>query len=289
MFQNKHQTVYTFCNRHVLSNLFHYACVKSFQQSHTSCKALLEVNLSTHGTLRYGFYLVSHSCTFCKFVDAFCLYECGIHIEADESAHTTVHVVTLEREVNLHLRRDVHQFFLHGLAVFRCATERELYACLAVACRVFDAHSARKTQNGVDVQSLFRYYFRCCFDLFCRQGASYDGQDISVLALSAHPVFVFLVGYRCEADVHSKFCCFEQQFFHHLSRCFIVDSYQYAKRQGGMDVGLTDVQNLGIFVCKNFHYRSSKTWTVLSCNAYKDLFLFLFVCFHIIFYDSIVS
>ena len=102
--QNGHQPVHTLRDRHGVGDILHDACVKSLQQGHPACEALLEVYLAPHGALRNSPYLSTHSGPFGKLVDTFCLYERGVHIEAYQSAHAAVHVVFLEREVYLHLR-----------------------------------------------------------------------------------------------------------------------------------------------------------------------------------------
>ena len=107
----------------MFSYVLHHADVKSLQQSHTSGKTFLKVYLATHSTLGDGTNLCTNAVALGQFVDALGLDKCRVHVEADESAHSTEHVVTLEGKVYLHFLRQVHELRLHLLTVDRFATQ----------------------------------------------------------------------------------------------------------------------------------------------------------------------
>ena len=146
-FQYRHQSIYSLRNGHGIGDILHDACVESLQQSHPAGKALPEVDLASHGTLRNGSYLRSDASPFGKLVYALRLNERRIHIEADETTHAAVHIVFLERKVNLHVRRYPHKLFLHGSPVDGSASKGELYACTYIPFGVHDAYSASQTAN----------------------------------------------------------------------------------------------------------------------------------------------
>ena len=115
--EDGHQTVGALGDGQVLGNVAHDADIEAFEQADATGKTLLEVNLATHGALGDGSHLGTHTGTLSQLVDALRLNERGVHIEADETAHTAEHVVLLEREVHLHLGRELEELALHLLAV----------------------------------------------------------------------------------------------------------------------------------------------------------------------------
>ena len=60
----------------MLSNFLHYTDIQPLKQSDPTGEALLEVNLTTHGTLRDGCYLFIHAMLAGKLIDNFCLDKC---------------------------------------------------------------------------------------------------------------------------------------------------------------------------------------------------------------------
>ena len=106
----------------MLGNVLHDADVETLQQGDATGKAFLEVYFATHGTLRNSTHLGTYAIALSQFVDTLCLDECRVHIEADESAHTSEHIVLLEREVYLHLLRQLHKLRLHFLTIDGFAT-----------------------------------------------------------------------------------------------------------------------------------------------------------------------
>ena len=113
------------------------------------------------------------------------------------------HIVALEGEVYLHLRRELHQLALHLLTVLRLTAQRELDAGTDVLGRVLDALAACHTADGVDIKALVGNDAGGTLYLARLQLTTHDHQDVAVLALMAHPVLVLVVGDRREADVHT--------------------------------------------------------------------------------------
>ena len=141
--QHIHQAVGSLRDRQILCNLAHHTLVESFQQSHTLRETFLEINLSTHGTFRNRLHFVAHSRTHGKFINHLRLNQGGIHIEADESAHTTEHIVLLEREIDTHLRREVHQLALQILSVVGITTNGKLNAGTHILLSIQDGRTTR--------------------------------------------------------------------------------------------------------------------------------------------------
>ena len=106
---------------------------------------------------------------------------------------------------------------------------------------VLDALASCEADDGVDVQTLVGNDASGCLNLLGFQLATHHHEDIAVLALMAHPVLVFFIGDRGKADVYAQFGSLEQQFFHHLSRVLFFHANKDAQRQGGVDIGLTDI------------------------------------------------
>ena len=107
----------------MLGNILHHTHIESLQQGHTSRETLLEVDLSAHRALSDGPYLCTNAVALRQFVNTLGLYQRGVHIETDQAAHTTEHIILLEREVDLHLLRKFHELRLHLLTVGRFATQ----------------------------------------------------------------------------------------------------------------------------------------------------------------------
>ena len=116
-----------------------------------------------------------------------------------------------------------------------------------------DALPTCQSTDGVDVQTLLGNHLCGCLYLCGRERPTHQRQDIAVLALSAYPCLVFVIGYRGKSDVHTQLGGLEEQFLHHLSRVSLVNANQDAQRQGGMDVCLPYVENLGIMAGKDGH------------------------------------
>ena len=153
----------------MFGNILHHAHVEPFQQGHTPGKALLEVDLSTHGTLCDGPYLGTYAIAFCQFIDTLGLYQRGVHIETDQAAHAAEHIILLEREVDLHLLREPHELRLHLLTVGRFATQGELDAGTRMFAWILDALTTCQPKDGVDIQSLIGKDTCSTFYLACLQ------------------------------------------------------------------------------------------------------------------------
>ena len=149
--EDGHETIDALGDGQVLGNILHDADVEALQQGNTTGEALLEVNLSAHGTLGDGANLVTDAVALSQLVDALCLDECGVHIETDKATHATEHVVALEGEVDLHLVRQFHELGLHVLSVNGLATQRELDAGSGMGAVLLDALATRQSDNAVDI------------------------------------------------------------------------------------------------------------------------------------------
>ena len=227
--EDVHQAVDALCDGQMFGNVLHNADVESLQQGNATGETLLEVYLATHGTLRDGTHLGSHTVALGQLVDTLRLDERRVHIETDQAAHATEHVVFLEREVNLHLLRQFHQFRLHLLAVDGFATQRELYAGPHMFCGIHNAFTTCQAKNGVDVQSLVCQDTCCRLNLTGFQLSAQHHENVAVLALVAHPVFVFLVADGRETDVDTQFRGLEQQFLHGQTRFHLIHTNQDAQ------------------------------------------------------------
>ena len=102
-------------------------------------------------------------------------------------------VVALEGEVYLHLRRQFHQLRLHLLTVGGFTTQGELDAGTSVLRGVLDTLTAREAQDAVDVQSLVCKDARGTLYLTGLQLTAHHHEDVTVLALMSHPVFILIV------------------------------------------------------------------------------------------------
>ena len=201
--EHSHQSVNALGDGQFLGDVLHHAHVEPLEQCYSLLEALLEVDLASHGSLGYLLHFIAHSGAHGEFVDTLRLNECGVHIKADESAHAAEHVVALQREVEFHLRRQLHQLRAHVVDVDGGATQREFDASPHVALWMLDALATGEAHNRVDVQSLVLDDYRCCRNLSCIEMTSDDGEDVAVFALLLHPTLVFLVVDGGEGNVHS--------------------------------------------------------------------------------------
>ena len=222
--QDRHQSVGTLGDGHVLGDVLHDAGIEAFEQSHALGEAFLEVDLAAHSPFGNGLHLLADACARGQLVDTFGLNERRVHIEANQATHAAVHIVTLEGEVYLLFRSQVHELRLHLLAIVGRPAQREFDARAHVALGVLDAHSARQAQDRIDVQSLPGDNLRGGGDLLGRERAPDDGQNEAVFALPVHPRLVFFIGDGQETDVHIQLFGLEEQFFHHLPRVHVADT-----------------------------------------------------------------
>jgi len=84
-------------------------------------------------------------------------------------------------------------------------------------------------------------HFGCSRNLFSRQTAPDNGQNISIFALLIYPIFVVIVGDGGKPDVHSEFAGLKEQLFHHIARLFIVDTNEHSERQRTVNIGLSEI------------------------------------------------
>lgn len=153
----------------------------------------------------------------------------------------------------------------------RRATQRELYAGTAVALGVLYAHAPCKTNYGVYVETLRRNHLSRALYVVSRERSAYDGEYVAVLALLCHPLLVVVVIHGLEGYVHANGGSLEKEFLHDLPRTDAVGSDKDAETERGVDVSLSDVENLGIVARQYFHDRCRESRMVLAGYANKYL------------------
>ena len=213
----------------MLGNILHDADVEALQQGDTTGKALLKVNLATHGTFGDGANLVTDTVALSQFVDALCLDECGVHIETDKAAHATEHVVALEGEVDLHLVRQFHELGLHLLSVNGLATQREHDASSGMGAVLLNALATCQSDDAVDVQSLVGQDACGSLNLARLQLSTEYHEDVAILALMTYPGFVFVIADGREHDVDAQLGSLEKQFLHGKARLRVVHADEDAE------------------------------------------------------------
>ena len=132
---------------------------------------------------------------------------------------------------------------------------------------VLDTLTTCETDDRVDVQSLVGNHAGSCLNLACLQLTSHHGKDVTILALMANPILVLIVANGRETYLHTQLGSLEKQLLHYLSGVCLVHADKDTQREGRVDVGLADVENLCIVFCKDTHHRCSESWAILSCNS----------------------
>ena len=79
--------------------------------------------------------------------------------------------------------------------------------------------------------------------MLCRDLAAQQRDDVTVLALIAHPGIVFLFGDDIERYLHMHIVGLEEQFLQDFTASAAVGLDQHAEGQRMMDIGLTYVEN----------------------------------------------
>ena len=272
LLQNIHQAVHALGDGQVLGNVLHDAHVQPLQQGHPLAEALHEVNLAPHGPLGDSLHLVAHPGAHGQLVDDLRLNQRGVHVEANQAAHASVHVVQLEGEIHLQLRSHLHQLRLHLLAVLRRAAHREFDAGFRLRLGLVQGDAARQALDGVDVHALVGQDAGGCGNLVGGQLAAQQRQDVAVLALHAHPVLVLLGTDGIEPHRHTQCGSLEQQFLHDEARMLLLRLAQDAQGEGAVDVRLSDVQDGGVILGQNLHHRGGQARTVFARDADQDKF-----------------
>lgn len=149
-----------------------------------------------------------------------------------------------------------------------------------LGARAFSSSETRPRQakNRVDIESLLGHDARHGGDLLGRQLTTEHGNDITVLALHADPLFVLLDGDRLKAYLNAELVSLEQQILHDIARADRVGLEQNAHREGLVDIGLTDIQNRRVVARENVGQRGGEAGLVLAVNI--DLNNFDVVVFH---------
>jgi len=91
-------------------------------------------------------------------------------------------------------------------------------------------------------------------DLRGAEASAYDRENVAVLALAARPGLVVVVCNGLKANGHAKFRGLEKEFLHNLPRRSLVYADEDSKGQRAMDIGLADVQDLGVITRQDIHY-----------------------------------
>ena len=174
------------------------------------------------------------------------VHDVPLRLVADESAHTTIHIVGLEGTIYGKLARHFKQPAVQFRLTHRITSHGELYAGTRLLLRVLYALSAREALYGVDVEALLGNEPGDSLNLSGLQLTAQHGEDVAVLALSAYPVLVLLHRDRVELDVDAQFAGFEEEFFHDAATVVLGHTDEDAQREGGMDIGLADVLDMHV-------------------------------------------
>ena len=265
--ENAHEAVGAFRDGQVLGNVLHYRYVQALQECNPLGETLFEIDLSPHGALGDGRYLIIDPVAAGEFINAFCLNERGVHIKADEPAHAAVHVVFLEGEVHAAVGGKGHELLLESAFVFQRAADGEFHAGTDVALRVLDAHAAREALDGVDIEAVTGDNLCGRLDLTGTEASADDREDVAVFALATGPGLVFVVGDGLEADVHANLRSLEQEFFHNLAGGFVIYADEDTQGKGTVNIGLADVQDLCVIPGQDGHNLCGKANAVFAGNA----------------------
>ena len=160
----------------------------------------------------------------------------------------------------------------------RIPPHRQLDARLRGPRVLVERNASRQAKNRVDIESLLGHDARHGGDLLGRQLTTEHGNDITVLALHADPLFVLLDGDRLKAYLNAELVSLEQQILHDIARADRVGLEQNAHREGLVDIGLTDIQNRRVVARENVGQRGGEAGLVLAVNI--DLNNFDVVVFH---------
>ena len=272
LLEHIHHAVNALGEGEVLRYFSHDTHIKPLEQLASLCEALLEIYLAAHGSLRNGCHLFVDTVLAGQLVNDLCLNKCGIHVEANQAPHTPVHIVNLERAVNLHLTRHAHDFSMQFLVVSGCASHRELYAGSCLFQGILYAGTAREAQNGVDIKLLVSYETADGLNLCGLKLAAKDCENVAVLTLAVDPILILFHCDGVETDVHTHLAGLEEEFFHNAARIALFHPDKYAERESGMDVRLSYILNVHIVSSQNLHDARCETWTVFARNAYKYQF-----------------
>ena len=134
-----------------------------------------------------------------------------------------------------------------------------------------DGETAGQALDGVDVQSLVGHNPGSRLDLCGGQASTEDREDIAFPPLASGPFFIFVVRDRLEADLDAQFRGLEKELLHHLSGMLLVHPDQKTEGQGGVDVGLADIQDLRVIPGQDAGEGGGESDPVFAGDADKDL------------------
>ena len=139
---------------------------------------------------------------------------------------------------------------MHEVSVVRGSADREFDAGLWGTGIGFERYAAGQTVYRIDVEVLLSDYLCGFGNLTGGQFAAEQCDDMSVFALLADPVGILFFRDWLETYVDAQLVTLEQQLLHDFARTVGGGFEEDAQRQALMDVGLSNVENIGIVTCQ---------------------------------------
>ena len=274
--ENGHQALQPLGDRQVAGDLLHHRNVESPKQGDAARETLGKVDLAPHGALGNGPHFGTHAGTVGQLVDHLGFDQRGIHIETDQASAAAEDVVLLERNIDP-LVGQLHEAFLqYGLIAERTA-HRKLDAGAGGTVLLLERHTARKSLDRVDVESLFGDRFGDPCDMARRNLTSQKSDNIAVLALTTDPGLVMFLGDGGEADHHAQFRGLEKQLLEDGARFVGGGHEQDAQSQRLVDIRLADIEDERVVPGQNIGQRRGHAGLVFARNIDLD---YLYLTFH---------
>ena len=129
-------------------------------------------------------------------------------------------------------------------------------------------HTSRESLDGVDVEPLGRNLGRHTGYLTRREPSAKQGDNPSVLALTAPPLVILADADRREPYGHVELCGLEKQLLHYIAAYLRCSLDEYAQRERVVDVGLAYVQDTGVIFGQNL--RESPCYARMVLARYVD-------------------
>ena len=241
--------------------------IQPLEQGHSGTETFVEIQLAAHGPLGDFCYLFAHPGFHGQLVDYFRANQGGIHIEHHKAPVTAEGAVALEGDVQVAFVGNVEEGRAHGFTVLRLTAHGNLDAGATVLVErfPFQMHPAGQAGDAVNVQAVVCH---CCGhvgELFGSNLARQQGDDMAVLALAGHPFLVAVFVDGTEAHIDVQLVGLEQQILEHR-RGFRVRRgfHQDAQRQGVVDYGLADIQDIEPVTGQNPGESGGQTGTVTT-------------------------
>ena len=135
-----------------------------------------------------------------------------------------------------------------------------------------EGHASGESMDAIDVHALIGHKESDGFHLLCGKPFGKNREDVAIFALRCNPVGVFAFFYGIESHNDIEFGGFEEHFFHHLSRSVGGGANENAEREGGVNIGLSNVQNVYTVFGHNGHEGSGESWTIFASDANQNQF-----------------